>query len=175
METEDANEQRLIKAAQLDPSRFAELYEAHFDRIYAFAVRRLRDRSTAEDVTAEVFRQALANLARFEWRGVPFAAWLYRIASNAISDHYSWSAREHDALPPAPPRDEIADAERRATLYRLVEALPGDQRTVVTMRFVDERSIREIAAAMGKSEGAIKQLQWRAMQTLRERVRRSNG
>jgi RNA polymerase sigma-70 factor, ECF subfamily len=80
------HERLLIEAAQKDPDRFAELYEANFERIYAFIVRRVEDREEAEDLTAEVFHHALANLSRFEWRGVPFAVWLFRIAANAIAD-----------------------------------------------------------------------------------------
>ena len=76
-------ERLLIEAAQRDPSRFAELYEDNFERVYAFIARRVRDRDEAEDLTSEVFHQALANLARFEWRGVPFAAWLFRISRHA--------------------------------------------------------------------------------------------
>ena len=79
-------ERLMIEAAQKDPGRFAELYEANFERIYAFIVRRVQDRHEAEDLTAEVFHHALANLSRFEWRGVPFAVWLFRIAANAIAD-----------------------------------------------------------------------------------------
>src|SRR6476659_4156793 len=79
-------ERLLIEAAQKNPARFAELYEENFDRVYAYISRRVRDRSEAEDLTSEVFHQALANLSRFEWRGVPFAAWLFRIAANAIID-----------------------------------------------------------------------------------------
>ena len=79
----DVDERTLIEAAQRDPGRFAELYESNFDRVYAFVVRRVRDREEAEDVTSEVFHRALANLGQFEWRGVPFAAWLLRIAANA--------------------------------------------------------------------------------------------
>src|SRR6185295_19075563 len=78
------DEQRLVEAAQRDPSHFAELYERHFERVYAYVVRRVRDRDEAEDLTSEVFHQALAHLGRFEWRGLPFAAWLFRIAANAI-------------------------------------------------------------------------------------------
>ena len=79
-------ERLLIEAAQQDPKRFAELYEANFERVYAFIVRRVHDRTQAEDLTSEVFHHALRNLSRFEWRGVPFAVWLYRIAANAIAD-----------------------------------------------------------------------------------------
>ncbi|TMA53517.1 MAG: hypothetical protein E6J76_04300 [Deltaproteobacteria bacterium] len=90
----DVDERTLIEAAQRDPGRFAELYESNFDRVYAFVVRRVRDREEAEDVTSEVFHRALANLGQFEWRGVPFAAWLLRIAANAMADRALRAARE---------------------------------------------------------------------------------
>src|SRR5687767_3700460 len=90
----DATEQALVEAAKSDPSKFAALYEAHFDRIYAFIAHRVRDRSVAEDLTAEVFRHALAAIGGFEWRGVPFASWLYRIAANEIADYASKASRE---------------------------------------------------------------------------------
>src|SRR5258708_39813637 len=77
-----ADERLLIEAARNDPSRFAELYEKNFDRVYAFVARRVRDRGEAEDLTAEAFHQALLNIGRFQWRGVPFAAWLLRISGN---------------------------------------------------------------------------------------------
>src|ERR1700719_2040497 len=78
---QEPDEQRLIEAAQKDPARFAELYEINFERVYAFIVRRVQDRIEAQDLTSDVFHQALANLGRFEWRGTPFAAWLFRIAA----------------------------------------------------------------------------------------------
>jgi RNA polymerase sigma-70 factor, ECF subfamily len=90
----ESDEQLLIEAAQRDPSRFAELYEANFEKVYAFIVRRVRDRDVAQDLTAEVFHQALANLGRFEWRGLPFVAWLYRIAANAIADRWKREGKE---------------------------------------------------------------------------------
>ncbi|HEX3110233.1 MAG TPA: sigma-70 family RNA polymerase sigma factor [Thermoanaerobaculia bacterium] len=161
------DEQRRIEAAKADPSRFAELYDEHFDRVYAYVQRRVGDRSDAQDITADVFQSALANLGRFEWRGAPFAAWLYRIASNAIADHFQRKSR------PAPERlSEVAhdDVERRAMLFRSVDRLPADQRRVIVMRFGEEKSIREIAQEMGRTEGAIKQLQWRGLQTLRTQM-----
>lgn len=174
---EAVSEERLrIEAAQRDPTRFAELYEAHFERVYAYAVRRVRDRHEAEDVTAEVFHQALANLGRFEWRGVPFAAWLFRIAANAIVDRAKRTARERGH--PGPKREREPAVERieeHARLYRLVRELPADQRRVIEMRFTEEKTIREIAGALGRSEGAVKQLQFRAVQSLRERMGQANG
>lgn len=172
----DVREQALVEAAKKDPARFAALYEAHFERIYAFVSRRVRNRSVAEDLTAEVFRRALAAIGGFEWRGVPFAAWLYRIAANEIADHAGRSARESGASSLAEPgHEDIEMAEHRATLFRLVGSLPADQRRVIVMRFAEERSIREIATDLGRSEGAIKQLQWRALQNLRSRMDQSHG
>ena len=168
-------ERLLIEAAQKDPSRFAALYENNFERVYAFVVRRVRDRHEAEDLTAEVFQHALANLSRFEWRGVPFAVWLYRIAANAIADRWKQLSRES----PNPVSDDLdqaawPDIERRATLFQLVDSLPVDQRSVIIKRFVEQRSIRDIALEFGRSEGAIKQLQYRALETLRARAGGSN-
>ena len=166
------DERLLIEAAQQDPSRFAELYDQNFDRVYAFIARRVRDRDLAEELTAEVFRQALEHLPRFEWRGVPFAAWLLRIAANAVHDRWKSTVREGEL----PDEDEIrSDAdqaiERQALLAKLVDSLPEDQRLVVVRRFIDQRSIREIAQELERSEGAVKQLQFRALQSLKERVR----
>jgi RNA polymerase sigma-70 factor, ECF subfamily len=172
----DSAEQALVEAAKKDPTRFAALYEANFERIYAFIARRVRDRSVAEDLTAEVFRHALGAIGAYEWRGVPFAAWLYRIAANEIADHLTKSAREHGtAKTEEPGSEELEAVEHRATLYRLVGGLPPDQRKVIVMRFAEEKSIREIAADLGRSEGAVKQLQWRALQTLRTRMGQSHG
>jgi RNA polymerase sigma-70 factor, ECF subfamily len=170
------SERLLIEAAQKDPARFAELYEIHFERVYAFVVRRIRDRAECEDLTAEVFHHALASLKRFEWRGIPFAAWLFRIAANLISDRYESRRREDVADDPAemdsvPASDkEFAEVERKTTLFRLVETLPDEQRRVVVLRFVEQKSIKEVARDIRKSEGAVKQLQFRALTTLRARM-----
>src|SRR5262249_11393197 len=95
--TGDADQERLlIEAAQKDPRHFGELYEEHFERIYAFVARRVGDRDEAQDVTSEVFHRALSSISQFEWRGVPFAAWLFRIASNAIADRHHRVTRERE-------------------------------------------------------------------------------
>jgi RNA polymerase sigma-70 factor (ECF subfamily) len=90
----EADERLLIEAAKKDRTHFADLYELHFERVYAFIGRRVHDRATVQDLTSEVFRRALENLDRFEWRGAPFAAWLFRIASNAISNHWQRATKE---------------------------------------------------------------------------------
>src|SRR5260370_5500267 len=90
----EAEERRLIKAAQSDPARFADIYENYFELVYGYIARRVRNRAEAEDLTGEVFRKALASLPRFKWRGAPFAAWLFRIASNMIADRSKRVAKE---------------------------------------------------------------------------------
>jgi RNA polymerase sigma-70 factor (ECF subfamily) len=167
---QDAGERRLVEAAQKDPRRFAELYENNFARVYAYVARRVRNREEAQDLTAEVFHQALANLGRFEWRGLPFSAWLMRIASNAIADRWKLEAREHgNPSPGEPTSKDISpeEIEQRARLFRLVETLPDDQRRVIEMRFAQEKSINEIARELGRTDGAIKQLQFRGLEGLR--------
>ena len=171
-----ADERLLVEAAQKDPARFAELYENNFERVYAYVVRRVGDRAETEDLTSEVFHHALSNLKRFEWRGIPFAAWLFRIAGNLISDRWQRRSREQVAGEPeqieslAATSAEFEGVERRATLFRLVDTLPAEQRRVVVLRFVEQKSIKEVAREIRKTEGAVKQLQFRALTSLRTRL-----
>src|SRR5256885_4273217 len=168
------DERLLVEAAQRDPSRFGDLYERHFDRVYAFVVRRVRNRDEAEDVTAEVFHKALARLREYEWRGAPFAAWLIRIAANALHDRAKRAGRERaapDAIVAEPSVEtHLDELDPTAARFRPVDELPADQRAVIVERYVEERSIREVAARLHKTEGAIKQLQQRALHTLRSRM-----
>ena len=171
--TDDPNERLLIEAAQKDPSRFAELYELHFERVYAYIARRVPDRVSAQDLTSHVFHQALANLGKFKWRGTPFAAWLFRIAANSIADHARRTARESTDANPGTrasadtQESELEAVERMAYIFKLVCQLPDDQRRVISARFAEERSIKAIAHELGRTEGAIKQLQFRALRNLR--------
>src|SRR5438876_5405967 len=125
--SEEHDERTQVEAAQHDPSRFADLYEKNFYRVYAYVVRRVGDRHQAEDLTSEVFREALAGIGKFEWRGVPFIAWLLRIASRAIADHWQRSGREsgNPALNSDRPAPE--EIERSAMLFQLVDRLPEAQ------------------------------------------------
>ncbi|MBI1872888.1 MAG: sigma-70 family RNA polymerase sigma factor [Acidobacteria bacterium] len=165
--TED--DRLLVEAAQADPARFVEVYERYVDRIYAFVSRRTENRAAAEDITSQVFEQALRAIGHFEWRGVPVSAWLFRIASNALADHWRERARDaHEAPPDVPDSRDLEDIDRRIALYQHVERLPDLQRQVIRMRFVEEKSIRDVAAALDRSEGAVKQLQLRALENLRK-------
>jgi len=178
----EAEERRLVEAAQRDPVCFGDLYESYFELVYAYVARRVRNRVETEDLTAEVFRKALANLPRFKWTGAPFAAWLFRITSNMIADRAKRAAREGKLasgqsepsltvglLTRGEQQTDLEQYERRAELFRLVDELAEDQRRVVVMRFAEEKSIGEIAHELDRSEGAVKQLQFRALENLRKR------
>ena len=131
----DAAERLLIEAAQKDPGRFAELYEKNFERVYAFIARRVNERAEAEDLTSEVFHQAFANHARFEWRGAPFAAWLFRIARNAIIDRAKRAAKEAE-IPP------IVDVPSEAGLARRSNTAHGSSAWLTGFRQISAGSSR---------------------------------
>ncbi|HEY1309035.1 MAG TPA: sigma-70 family RNA polymerase sigma factor [Vicinamibacterales bacterium] len=173
---DDYDERTLIEAAQADPARFVDLYDRHFHRVYGYVIRRTGSRAEAEDITSAVFERALTHLPRFEWRGVPFVAWLYRIAANAIADRRKQTERDSPDPPPDVPDDrESEEIERRAMIFDLIARLPDVQRRVIEMRFVEEKSIREIAVALDRSEGAVKQLQLRALENLRKHMEGRHG
>lgn len=170
-----------MEAAQQDRARFVDIYEEYFELVYAYVARRTRSRDEAEDLTAEVFRKALENLPRFKWMGAPFGAWLLRIASNLIADRAKQAAREMNVDDPAlatgsvphsrqAQQTDLENAERRARLFRLVGGLGEDQRRVIVMRFAEGKSVREIAHELGRTEGAVKQLQFRALENLRKKI-----
>ena len=187
MTTESADHARLeteaaqVAAAKHDPTAFAPLYEAYVDAIYRYAYRRVGSRPEAEDVTAQTFQQALAALPNFEWRGVPFGAWLYRIAANIIARSGRGTAREvavEDVTIYAEAEggggdaaeDPAARVEQQAASGELLAAirrLPLDQQRALVMRFSWGLSAREIGEQLGRSEGAAKQLVLRALRALR--------
>ena len=175
---DETEERRLVEAAQQDRACFGDVYERYFELVYGYVARRVRNRAATEDLTSEVFRKALANIERFKWTGAPFGAWLLRIASNVIADRAKRQAKDGvrvdepvaRANSPQTQQTDLEESERRAWVIRQVDGLPDDQRRVVRMRFAEEKSISEIAAELGRSEGAVKQLQFRALQSLRKEL-----
>ncbi len=165
------DERLLVEAAQRDPRRFGELYDLYFERVWAYVIRRVADREAAQDITSEVFHSALRGLEHFEWRGGGFLAWLYRMASNGIADFGRQRRREVQQVveEAGNPDPETEDAGR---LYRYIRRLPTEQQQVLELRFLAEKSVAEAAQALGRSEGAVKQLQFRAIRTLREQIGR---
>jgi RNA polymerase sigma-70 factor, ECF subfamily len=172
----DADERLLVEAAQRDPARFAELYQDNVYKVYAYVSRRVGTREEAEDITSDVFHHALEHLKTYQWRGAPFVAWLIRIAAHRIIDRWRSASRESGSPATEDPQNpRMEEIEERAALFQLVKRLPQDQQRVVVARFVQEKSIREIAQELGRSEGAIKQLQFRALGKLRASVEGANG
>lgn len=164
----DSDERPLIEAAQNEPDKFAELYDQNFSRVYAFFARRVATREQAQDLTAEVFHQALASIKTYRSQGAPFIAWLYGIAAHVLSRHYHNQGKGAEELSDLSGASE--DIERSVLLGQLVDSLLPDQRQVIIRRFVDQKSIREIAQELGRSEGAVKQLQLRALEKLRDKL-----
>jgi RNA polymerase sigma-70 factor (ECF subfamily) len=166
-------ESALIAAARSSPDAFAELYDRTQPSVYRFALSLAGTHSGAEDLTAEAYRRALSNLHRYEDRGLPFVAWLCTIVRNLARDKGRKAGREvplmdHDRPVEAPLLDGIVHAERRTAVQSAVARLPAVQREVVVLRFGHERSCREIADQLGKTEAAVKQLTYRAVNRLRE-------
>ncbi|MFH1087496.1 MAG: sigma-70 family RNA polymerase sigma factor [Chloroflexota bacterium] len=173
-----AHEEGLVRQAK-DGSQeaFAQLYEKHFDQIYRYIYFRLRQ-PEAEDLAQDVFIRAYQALPTYDWRGVPFTAWLYRIARNALIDHVR-RRKKQASLSLDEVRVSSGDnpellAERNmevAELLKAVEKLPDAQREVISLRFGAQYSIAEAARALGKSEGTIKSLQYNAVVSLRKMLK----
>lgn len=174
--------ERLVGAARgRDRDAVARLFDRYYDAVYRYAFARLGHVTDAEDAAAETFAAMLRSLPRFRWRGVPFEAWLFRIAKSKVVDVARHRSRVHtsdeavgtdDVDRDADPARVLAARELRRVLVAEVDRLPRDQRDVVMLRFFLGRSIRETAEHLGRTEGAIKQLQLRALASLRRRADR---
>jgi RNA polymerase sigma-70 factor, ECF subfamily len=171
------NEESLIRRAQqLDQSALTQIYEENFDRIYRYIALKIGDRTEAEDLTQQVFLNALQSISSYKSKGLPLSSWLYRIAHNQIVDHlrkvsHKPSVPLDESLPiPDPLGDPTAEIEMKFEMEEVAMAakkLTKAQQEVITLRFASELSITEVAKTMGKSEGAIKALQHSAVAALR--------
>ena len=177
------DEGALVAAAKRDPREFGPLYELYVDRIYRFAYRRVGTHHEAEDITAQTFQQALQALPAYEWRGLPFGAWLFRIAGNIINRRGRTSGREvavEDVTvfsgyeeTDDDPADLAWRSEQAGDLAERIGHLPPDQQRVLVLKFSHGMKNREIGDLMGRSEGAIKQLVHRALVSLRASMERT--
>lgn len=170
---ESLDEAALVgQLAAFDPDAWRAVFERYFTSIFRLAYVRTRHHGAAEDIAAQTFAEAAAGISRYRYRGVPFRAWLYRIARNLTSDHLKAQQRQ-----PQVTLDEThnlttdpADPETYADFLAAVDELTDDQKTVVLLRLVDGYSLAEVAGVMGKSTGAVKQLQHRALVSLQQRM-----
>lgn len=171
----DKDDRVLIERARSDPEAFGALYDRHVAAIYHFAYARLGNAAAAEDVTAEVFVNALRAIDRYRNLGRPFSCWLYRIASNAIATYYRREPANRELTDLVP--DGAAPVELTAlrhleieSVWHLVDQLPPQQRRAMTLRFREDMSAHEAAAVMGKSDAAVKLLIYRAVGRLRSQL-----
>jgi len=162
-----------------DSEAFGQLYDYYVTSVYRLAYHRLSSKQLAEDITTETFIRALRSISTFSWQGKDFGAWLSTITRNLIIDHYK-SSRQRlelvvEAVPerteagPGPEAEVMANLSS-ADLMRAVRALPAEQRDCILMRFMQGMSIVETAQALERSEGAVKQLQLRAVRNLAKSV-----
>lgn len=166
------------RARSGDVAAFGEIYDTHVDSVYRYLLYRVREPSDAEDLTSEVFTRAFANIHRYKWQGKSFLAWLYTIARNAVTDR---RRRDRPTVELDNAYGLAADgptAHDRAVLGEEVDALrgavkhlTGEQQEVLVLRFVENMSSREVATILGKNEGAIRALQFRALGRLRKILR----
>jgi RNA polymerase sigma-70 factor (ECF subfamily) len=179
-EDTDAVRRLVGQAQQGDRRALEELYLMHFDRIYSYLHLSVGNRHDAEDLTNQTFVKMLESIERFEWRTAPISAWLFRIAHNLAMDHFRAGRRwQPEEEPPEPEADEWHTAEDEAleaigrrSMLAMIEDLSPDQQQVLTLKFVFNFSNGEVAAILGKTEGAIKSLQHRALATLQRQLAR---
>jgi RNA polymerase sigma-70 factor (ECF subfamily) len=177
----DEPEEQLVERAKEDPEAFGVLYSRYVDQIYQYVFYRTGNRYDAEDLTARTFYKALANLTRYRYRGLPFSAWLYRIAHNLVANWHRDRKRRGGV-----PLDAVAmigkggdsaqefveSHERVEVLRDAISSLPGDRQELLVLKYTTELSNREIGKVMGRSEGAVKALYHRTLIALRKDLER---
>jgi RNA polymerase sigma-70 factor (ECF subfamily) len=173
----DAVEMELVeRARRLEEPAWAEIYRRHAQQVYAYIYYRLGDQHIAEDLAADVFVKALAGIKGYSWRGTPLLAWLYRIAHNVTVDHRKSAARRMQHHAPGDAGgieervDRLGESDARADMMSAIRALTEDQQQVIILRFYQSLSNAEVAAVLGKPEGAVKALQTRALRSLRRNM-----
>lgn len=173
-------EQELVERAKRDPEAFGDLYDMYFHRIYAYIYRKTGDRQAAEDLTSDTFMKALANIKSYRYTGQPFTAWLYRIASNVVTDYFRArrvtapldEGLQLTATGPGPEEAALRLDDQQA-VARAIQNLSPDQQDVILLRFSAGLKLKEIAQVVGKTEGAVKALMFRALGGLKGKLSES--
>jgi RNA polymerase sigma-70 factor, ECF subfamily len=172
-------EAALVEAAKINPTAFEPLYERYKERIYRYLFLRVRREEDAADLTQQVFLKALSALPGYRERGIPFAAWLFRIAHHTVSDTYrlkksavSWDALSNDEqlIAETDLESHILQQERLAHLRQLLDQLDPFKRELLALRFSAGLSAKEIALVLGKSQAAVKKQLTRTLQALKEQM-----
>ena len=175
-EQELAEEQKLISAAKRDARQFAQVYDRYFERIFNFILRRTDDEEISSDLTSQTFLKALNGLKKYEYRGVPFSAWLYRIAHNEVNKYFNKQSRkkvfslEQEQLFEfiQPEDDEQFDEELLERLMAVLKELPTDAMEVLELRFFEEKNFKEISYILNIGESGAKMRLYRAIEKLKQ-------
>jgi RNA polymerase sigma-70 factor, ECF subfamily len=173
------SDEALVELARSDPEAFGELYERNVKRVYNYLYYRTGARPDAEDLTARTFMQALSHLPKYRQYGVPFSAWLLRIAHNLVANWFR--DKKKNVVPldavgeihqgrAGDPGEAVEEKEKRQELLEAVAALPEERRQLILLRFVEGMRAADIAVVMGRSEGAVKALLHRTMEGLRKNI-----
>lgn len=178
---EQLDEVTLINLARTDPEAFGALYERYVERIYNYVFFRVGNSKDAEDLTSKVFFKALKSIGGYKHMGLPFSAWIYRIAHNLVANYHRDRMRgreisiENLSLPDtgkqAAPEQKMSQSQDHEFLSRIIGDLSPQKRELILLKFVQNLSNEEISYIFGKSEGAIKSLYHRTLLELRDRVK----
>ncbi len=177
----EEEERLLIERAQKDPSAFAELYQRYVDRVYNYIYQRTGNHHDAEDLTARTFLKALVHLEHYQFKGIPFSAWLYRIAHNAVANWYRDRHRHPmvslDTLATYSrgeerPEDVTQAQEERRALLEAIRQLPAERQQLLILKFSEGLTNAQIGQIMGRSEGAVKSLYHRTLLALRQELQK---
>lgn len=172
----ELGEAALVELAKREGDAFGELYRRNVDRIYTYIYYRTGNAADAEDLTARAFHQALTHLPRYTDHGVPFAAWLYRIAHNLVANHHRshsrWKLTSLEDLElsarPADNPERIAEVnERKRALWSAIRRQPEERQRLLILKYADRLSNEEIGEQMGRTESAIKSLYFRTLKALK--------
>jgi len=179
LDKEFNEEDVLTRAAQGDRDAFGMLYERYLDRIFNYVYYRTGNLHDAEDLTARVFQRAMNHIKNYTDRGVPFSAWLYRIAHNLVANwHRDRSRRQEIPINDVPvlpsrgdhPERNLVRSQEESTLLKLIRRLPPERQNLLILKFVENMSNAEIGKVMGRSEGAVKSLYHRTLLSLRDHI-----
>ncbi len=180
----DYNEEDVLaRASQGDKDAFGALYERYAERIFNYVYYRTGNQHDAEDLTARVFQRAMNHIRNYTDRGVPFSAWLYRIAHNLVANWHRDRSRKQeiaiDDLPVLPtkndhPERNLVRSQEQDALLRMIRKLPPERQNLLILKFVEDMSNAEIGKIMGRSEGAVKSLYHRTLLALRDQLEDQN-
>jgi RNA polymerase sigma-70 factor (ECF subfamily) len=176
----DTSDDKVLElAVQGDSAAFSNLYELYVVRIYNYIYYRTGNTNDAEDLTARVFQRALAHIGNYRSMGVPFSAWLYRIAHNLVANWHRDNSRRHEVpledhvnlvQTADHPEQMVVKNQERERLLRVIRKLSPERQQLIILKYVEHFTNSEIAVIMGRSEGAIKSLYHRTILSLREEI-----